>query len=65
MNQYLLRDGSQISINAGPEGFDVLTLQAKSGKFIHAVLSTKAEKALLRLAKGTLCPAQKSLLTAR
>ena len=63
MNQYLLRDGSQISINAGPEGFDVLSFQTTSGKIVHAALSAKAEKALLKLAKGTLCPAQRVLLT--
>ena len=61
----LLRDGSHISINAGPEGFEVLSFQTTSGKTVHAALSAKAEKALLRLAKGTLCPAQSALLTSK
>ena len=46
--QYLLRDGTQVSVSSDPTSFDVLTYQTMSGEAVHAVLTMKAERAILR-----------------
>ena len=46
--QYLLRDGTQVNVTSDPTSFDVLTYQKMSGEAVHAVLTMKAERAILR-----------------
>ena len=48
MNQYLLRDGSRGHLSTDPEGHDVLSYEATSGRWVHAALSVQAEKDLIR-----------------
>ena len=48
MNQYLLRDGSRVHLLTDPEGHDVLSYEATSGRWVHAALSVQAEKDLIR-----------------
>ncbi len=48
MAQYLLRDGSQVTVALDPSAFDVLSYERPSGQEVHAVLSLKAERALLK-----------------
>ena len=48
MNQYLLRDGSRVHLLTDPEGHDVLSYEATSGRWVHAALSVQAEKGLIR-----------------
>ena len=46
--QYLLRDGTQVTVSSDPTSFDVLIYQTMSGETVHAVLTMKAERAILR-----------------
>jgi hypothetical protein len=46
--QYLLRDGSQVTLASDPSVFDVLSYERPSGQKVYAVLSVKAERAILR-----------------
>ena len=48
MAQDLLRDGSQVAIASDPSGFHVLTYQKPSGQEVHAALSIRAERAILK-----------------
>ena len=48
MNQYLLRDGSRVSIASDPSGYDVYSYETPAGRAVHAVFSLKAERELLR-----------------
>ena len=45
---YLLRDGTQMNVASDPSSFDVFTYRKPSGEAIHAALSIKAERAILR-----------------
>ena len=47
MAQYLLRDGSQVTVASDPSAFDVLNYERPSGQEVYAVLSVKAERAIL------------------
>jgi hypothetical protein len=46
--QYLLRDGSQVTLASDPSVFDILSYERPSGQKVYAVLSVKAERAILR-----------------
>ena len=48
MAQYLLRDGSQVTVASDPSAFDVLSYERLSGQEVYAVLSVKAERAILK-----------------
>ena len=48
MAQYLLRDGSQVTVASDPSSFDVLSYERPSGQEVYAVLSVKAERAILK-----------------
>ena len=48
MAQYLLRDGSQVTVALDPSAFDVLSYERPSGQEVYAVLSVKAERAILK-----------------
>ena len=48
MAQYLLRDGSQVTVGSDPSAFDVLSYERRSGQEVYAVLSVKAERAILK-----------------
>ena len=48
MAQYLLRDGSQVTVGSDPSAFDVLSYEKRSGQEVYAVLSVKAERAILK-----------------
>ena len=48
MAQYLLRDGSQVTVASDPSAFDVLSYERRSGQEVYAVLSVKAERAILK-----------------
>ena len=48
MAQYLLRDGSQVTLASDPSVFDVLSYERPSGQKVYAVLSVKSERAVLR-----------------
>ncbi len=48
MAQYLLRDGSHVTVASNPSGFDVFTYQKPSGQEVHAALSMKAERSILK-----------------
>ena len=48
MAQYLLRDGSQVTVASDPSAFDVLSYERPSGQEAYAVLSIKAERAILK-----------------
>ena len=48
MAQYLLRDGSQVTVASDPSAFAVLSYERRSGQEVYAVLSVKAEKAILK-----------------
>ena len=48
MPQYLLRDASRITLPVDPEGFDVFRYRMSTGTTVFAVLSLKAERAVLR-----------------
>ena len=48
MAQYLLRDGSQVTLASDPSVFDVLSYERPSGQKVYAVSSVKAERAILR-----------------
>ena len=48
MAQYLLRDGSQVRVASDPSAFDVLSYERPSGQEVYAVLSVKAELAILK-----------------
>ena len=48
MAQYLLRDGSQVTVGSDPSAFDVLSYERPSGQKVYAVLSVKAERAILK-----------------
>ena len=48
MAQYPLRDGSQVTLVSDPSVFDVLSYARPSGQKVDAVLSVKAERAILR-----------------
>ena len=48
MPQYLLRDGSQVTVASEPSIFDVLSYEKPSGQKVHAALSIKAERAILK-----------------
>jgi hypothetical protein len=46
--QYLLRDGSQVTVASDPSAFDVLSYERRSGQEVYVVLSVKAERAILK-----------------
>ena len=48
MPQYLLRDASRVTLPADPECFDVFSYRTSTGSRVFAVLSAKAERAVLR-----------------
>ena len=48
MAQYLLRDGSQVTVGSDPSAFDVLSYERRSGQEVYAVLRVKAERAILK-----------------
>jgi hypothetical protein len=48
MPQFLLRDGSRVTMESDPAAFDVCSYEKASGGVVHAVLSPQAEKAVLR-----------------
>ena len=48
MAQYLLRDGSQVTVGSDPSAFDVLSYERRSGQEVYAVLCVKAERAILK-----------------
>ena len=48
MAQYLLRDGSQVTVASDPSAFDVLSYERRSGQEVYVVLSVKAERAILK-----------------
>ena len=48
MAQYLLRDGSQVTVASDPSAFDVLSYERPSGQKVYAVLSVKAARAILK-----------------
>ena len=48
MAQYLLRDGSQVTVALDPSAFDVLSYERPSVQEVYAVLSVKAERAILK-----------------
>lgn len=48
MAQYLLRDGSQVTVALDPSAFDLLSYKRPSGQEVYAVLSVKAERAILK-----------------
>ena len=48
MAQYLLRDGSQVTVASNPSGFDVFTYLKPSGQEVHAALSIQAERSILK-----------------
>ena len=48
MAQYLLRDGSQVTVGSDPSAFDVLSYERRSGQEVYVVLSVKAERAILK-----------------
>ena len=48
MAQDLLRDGSQVTVALDPSAFDVLSYERSSGQEVYAVLSVKAERAILK-----------------
>ena len=48
MAQYLLRDGSQVTVASDPSAFDVLSYGRQLGQEVYAVLSVKAERAILK-----------------
>ena len=45
---YLLRDGTQVTVPTDPSSFDVFTYRKLSGEAVHAALTMKAERAILR-----------------
>ena len=48
MAQYLLRDGSRVTVASDPSVFDVLSYEKPSGQEVHAALSIKTEGAILK-----------------
>ena len=48
MAQYLQRDGSQVTVASDPSAFDVLSYERRLGQEVYAVLSVKAERAILK-----------------
>ena len=48
MAQYLLRDGSQVTVASDPSAFDVRSYERRLGQEVFAVLSVKAERAILK-----------------
>ena len=46
--KYLLRDGSRVTVTSAPAVFDVLSYTKLSGQEVHAALSIKAERAILK-----------------
>ena len=43
-----MRDGSQVTVASDPSAFDVLSYERRSGQEVYAVLSVKAERAILK-----------------
>ena len=56
MVRFLLRDGNKVGAEVSPEGLEVFTYTDQRGQQVHALLTVKAERELLKQVPSKLLP---------
>ena len=56
MARFLLRDGNKVGADVCPEGLEVFTYTDQKGQQVHALVTVKAERNLLKQVPSKLLP---------